>query len=155
MTQYSQKIIKNLEPEWYRLSSKSERKEIQDRMNEDHKELWENKPESIPGGTVIVAKKSIKNITKGRLYTVFGHFCTLITTIYYSEWNQFVTLKNDNGWTVKMNLNNFEFYNANIHDHKTKRLYVLEQEVEQLKSKVDTKLAPTIESNCGDSSFII
>jgi hypothetical protein len=113
MSIYNQKIISNLQPEWYYNSSKSERKEIRDTMHKNHKEEWENKPDSIPIGTKIVAKKTTRNITQGRSYKVLGHFCTLITTIYYSNWNQFVTLKNDNGWTVKMNFNHFELPNIN------------------------------------------
>jgi len=70
--------------------------------------MWNQKPKPLYAGTKLVSKYTIKNITKGKSYTVIGYFATLVTTIYYSQWHEFVTLKNNDGWTVKMNLNNFE-----------------------------------------------
>lgn len=105
---YSKKTIQNLKPEWYLRLSKSEKLNEQKRLKEEADSLWNEKPKKIPYGTKLIAINSSKSITEGQEYKVIGYFATLVTTIYCSKWNEFVTLKNDYGWTVKMNLNNFE-----------------------------------------------
>jgi hypothetical protein len=100
MTAYSAKILNNLEPGWVTKRDKAE-------MRKNHAEELKNKPVSISCGSKVKAISSNKSITKDRVYSVRGHFCYLVSTIYDSHWNQFVTIKNDNGWTVKMNLENF------------------------------------------------
>ena len=107
MTEYSQKTIQDLKPDWYLQLSKTEKLKEQDRLRQERSEMWDNKPTPIKSGTKIEAKESVKSITKGCRYTVLNHFCTLVTTIYYSEWKQFVTLKNNYGYSVKMNINKF------------------------------------------------
>jgi len=104
---YSQKTIQNLKPDWYLNLSKSEKLKEQDFLKQQRAELWEKKPIAIKKGTKLIAKETRKSITQGKPYIVIGYFATLVTTIYYSQWNEFVTLKNNEGWTVKMNLNNF------------------------------------------------
>lgn len=104
---YSQKIIQNLKPDWYIALNKNEKLFEQENLKKRHKEAWNNKPALLNCGTVVVAKETVKSITKGKGYKIKGHFCTLVSTIYSSEWNQFITLKNDYGFTVKMNINNF------------------------------------------------
>ncbi len=105
---YSEKTIQNLKPDWYLSLSKKEKLDRQEKLKELRNEMWENKPIPIKIGTVLIAKKSVKSITEGKGYVVRGYFATLITTIYYSEWQEFVILKNNEGWTVKMNVNNFD-----------------------------------------------
>lgn len=105
---YSQKTIKSLTPDWYIKLSKSEKRESQESVKQERIDMWNKKPISIPQGTMIEAKESVKSITKGGKYKVQSYFATLITTIYYSQWHEFVTLKNDFGYTVKMNLKNFK-----------------------------------------------
>lgn len=106
---YSKKTIQNLKPDWYSNLSKKEKLEIQNEMKKNIDEMWLNKPNLISRGTYLVSKNDKpSSLTKGKKYCVLNHFCTLVTTIYYSEWKQFITLKNDNGYTVKMNLQNFE-----------------------------------------------
>jgi len=104
---YSQKTIQNLKPDWYLQMNTNEKIAEQKRLETERTEMWNNKPKSLCFGTKLIAKSTRKSITQGRTYKVMGYFATLVTTIYYSQWNEFVTLKNDNGWTVKMNLNNF------------------------------------------------
>ena len=70
-------------------------------------EQWVNKPLQIKRGTKVIAKETTDSITEGKEYVVMGHFATLVTTIYSSEWKQFITFKNKYGWTVKMNLRKF------------------------------------------------
>jgi hypothetical protein len=104
---YSKKIIQNLKPEWYMQLSSKEKIAKQKEMQKLHNEMWNDKPKQVLSGTILVAKYTRKNITDGKKYKVINYFATLISTVYFPEWNEFVTLKNDNGYTVKMNLNNF------------------------------------------------
>jgi hypothetical protein len=105
---YSQKTIQDLKPDWYLQMSKSEKLKEQERLKQERTEMWNEKPKSLACGVKLVAKYTRKSITQGKTYKVMGYFATLVTTIYYSQWHEFVTLKNDDGWTVKMNLNNFD-----------------------------------------------
>ena len=105
---YNQKTIQNLKPEWYLSLSTKEKLKAQEQLKDERTEMWADKPKHIKTGTRLIAKETVKTITKGRKYNVKGYFATLVTTIYYSQWHEFVTLKNDNGYTVKMNLRKFE-----------------------------------------------
>jgi hypothetical protein len=81
---------------------------VQAEMRARHNKEWEKKPALLPTGTLLISKVSTRSISKGRAYRVRGHFCTLVTTMDLSTWNQFVTIRADNGWTVKMSLSKFE-----------------------------------------------
>jgi len=105
---YSQKTIHDLKSAWYSGLSKKDKLTEQERIKKDRDDMWCEKPKPLCGGTKIIAKETVKNITGGKTYMVRGYFATLVTTDYYSEWHQFVTLKNDNGYTVKMNLRKFD-----------------------------------------------
>ena len=105
---YSQKTVKTLKPEWYLKLSQKEKMESQKLLIKTRNVMWNNKPPIIKSGTFLTSKKGGNSVTKGKKYAIQNHFCTLVTTIYDSNWNQFVTIKNDVGFTVKMNLNNFE-----------------------------------------------
>jgi len=104
---YSQKTIQNLKPDWYLQLSKKEKIKEQEMLKSQRSEMWNEKPTPIKSGTKLVAKETRKSITKDKSYVVIGYFATLVTTIYCSQWHEFVTIKNDNGYSVKMNLNNF------------------------------------------------
>lgn len=104
---YSQKTIQDLKPEWYMILSSKDKLKIQEELRKERAEKWGNKPPKIKSGTKVTAKKTTDSITEGREYTVISHFATLVTTIYSSEWRQFITFKNKYGWTVKMNLRKF------------------------------------------------
>ena len=114
---YYQKTIQDLKPDWYLQMSKSEKLKEQERLKTERAEMWDEKPKSISSGTILTAKATRKSITQGKTYKVMGYFATLVTTIYYSQWHEFVTLKNDDGWTVKMNLNNFEVSTSQVADN--------------------------------------
>jgi hypothetical protein len=105
---YHQKIIQNLKPGWYYKLSTKEKKQEQADLRERHEKLWKEKPELLPIGTIIIAKETRGTIKNNNKYVVQNHICTLVSTLYGSEWHQFVTIKNNYGWTVKVNLNNFE-----------------------------------------------
>jgi hypothetical protein len=106
MTQYSQKTINNLTPNHVKSLSKKDRELFLQQIKEEKAFMLENKPKEIKG--FLVCKTPTSTITKGVKYKVLNHFCTLVTTIYGSKWNEFVTIKNDYGYTVKVNVNNFE-----------------------------------------------
>lgn len=64
-------------------------------------------PELIPIGTRLLCHTSGGAcLTNNKVYHVMGHFRYWLPK--YEIWEQFVTLKNDNGWTIKTNLNRFE-----------------------------------------------
>jgi len=107
---YSQKTIQNLKPGWYLNLSRKEKLAEQERLKKERAKMWSNKPEALRIGTKIIAKRTTKSITQGKTYTIRGYFATLVTTIYYSEWHEFVIMKNNSGWTVKMNLKNFNIF---------------------------------------------
>lgn len=106
---YSQKTIQGLKPGWYYGLSSSEKIKEQNRLKEERASMWADKPVPIKCGSLVVAKMTKKNVTQGKPYRVLGYFATLVTTIYGSVWHEFITFKNDNGWTVKMNLNGFDY----------------------------------------------
>lgn len=104
---YSHKIIQTLKPDWYLKLSKNEKLEQQKILNERHANEWKKKPKLLSSGCFITSNETFGGITKGRRYKVKNHFCYLVTTICDSRWNQFVTVKNDMGYTVKVNLKKF------------------------------------------------
>ncbi len=106
---YSKKTIQNLKPSWYLELPSGEKKQLQFLLNETKDKMWGEKPKTLNSGAVLTAKASVKSITSGNKYRMINYFATLVTTIYSSEWHEFVTLKNDNGYTVKMNLNRFDY----------------------------------------------
>ncbi len=63
-------------------------------------------------GTFLVCKKPSDTLTKGKKYYVKGHF--RYKKGYgkgkerYYQFYEFVTVKNDSGWTVKVNIERFE-----------------------------------------------
>lgn len=75
-------------------------------------EARKRKPESIAEGTKLVCKIATDTTTKGRKYAVLGHFCYLNTYGPKGQkvamWDEFVTVKNDYGFTIKVNLFNFK-----------------------------------------------
>jgi len=115
---YSQKTIQNLKPNWYMDLSTKDKKKLQEELIERRKEMYNNKPDPVKRGSILIAKENIESksrrvvggysLSKGSKYMAKGYFATLITTIYDSNWNEFVTLKNDNGYTVKVNLRKFQ-----------------------------------------------
>lgn len=106
MATYQHKVIQGLKPNWYMELSKKKRLEAQKDIQLHHKEGMLDKPDCVQG-VVLIAKENTNSLTKGSKYKVRGHFCTHITTIFATNWRQFVTVKNDFGYTVKVNLNNF------------------------------------------------
>lgn len=69
------------------------------------------RPESIFKKEWVICDRPTSTLTKGRKYQVLGHFCYLnrkcFDNDHWWEWDQFITIKNDEGWTIKVNLINF------------------------------------------------
>lgn len=106
-TIYKRKTVQDLKPQWYLQMSTKDKLKAQKDLVEEREIAWKNKPTELQSN-MILAKTSTNSITEGNTYRVLGHFCTLVTTIYYSEWHEFVTFKNKYGHTVKMNLRKFD-----------------------------------------------
>lgn len=104
---YSYKTINDLKPHWYLNMSTKEKSNYNKSLSEDRAFKAANKPVIYKKGTLVISKETKKSITEGREYKILGHFATLVSTIYSSEWRQFITFKSDQGWTVKMNITNF------------------------------------------------
>lgn len=70
------------------------------------------KPDPVKSGTIVTFRSgACFTLTKGRKYTVLGHFCYLNTYGArggrYAQWDEFYTLKNDIGYTIKVSARNF------------------------------------------------
>ena len=69
-------------------------------------DLKKHNIESLEGKTV-VCRVATKSLTQGRNYYVQGHFGYIDS---YQYVNQFLTLKNDKGYTIKVNRRKFDVY---------------------------------------------
>ena len=82
------------------------------RFEQEKNLALKNPPKSIHGWVERVADYGNKTITKGRKYKVRNYFRYLnhygAKGERYVMWDQFITIKNDNGFTVKMNLIGFK-----------------------------------------------
>lgn len=80
-------------------------------FNEEKKHLLKNPPKLVFGWVERTANYGNNTVTKGRKYKVLNHFCYLNTYgsngEKYPQWDEFITLKNNYGYTVKMNLIGF------------------------------------------------
>lgn len=80
-------------------------------FNEEKKHLLKNPPKAITGWVERTADYGNKTVTKGKKYQVRNYFRYLnhygSKGERYPMWDEFITIKNDEGWTVKMNLSGF------------------------------------------------
>lgn len=71
----------------------------------------DERPDFIKRGEWVICNTPTSTLTKGRKYQVRGHFYYLnrksFDNDHWWEWDQFITIKNDEGWTIKVNLINF------------------------------------------------
>lgn len=76
-------------------------------MSKKKKQQREPRPTALAIGTKLTfIGGGNASLTVGRRYFIIGHFCYYFGK--YDYWQQFVTLKNDNNWTIKVNLNKFK-----------------------------------------------
>lgn len=80
-------------------------------FNKEKKYLLKNPPEEVTGWVERTANYGNKTVTKGNKYQVRNYFRYLnhygTKGERYPMWDEFITIKNDEGWTVKMNLIGF------------------------------------------------
>lgn len=82
-------------------------------FNKEKKRLLKNPPKGITIGSWVerIANYGNKTVTRGRKYRVKNYFRYL--NHYgpkgdrYCMWDEFIVIKNDHGWTVKMNMIGF------------------------------------------------
>ena len=81
-------------------------------FNNEKKLLLENPPEAITGWVERIADYGNRTVTKGKKYQVRNYFRYINTYGSKGEkfpmWDEFITIKNDYGFTVKMNLMGFK-----------------------------------------------
>lgn len=72
-----------------------------------HNESLKEKPEKIKVGEIVICKVPTSTLTKSKEYKVLGHFSYHKKGFdlgdYWWSWFQFFTLKNDEGYTIKVN----------------------------------------------------
>lgn len=96
--------------------------------------LLKNPPKEVVGWVERVSDYG-KTVTKGKKYKVINYFRYL--NHYgdkgqrYVMWDEFITIKNDGGWTVKMNLRGFEPCEAPL-----TKLQILEKRILELENKI-------------------
>lgn len=80
-------------------------------FNQEKKFLLKNPPKEITGWVERTAAYGNRTVTKGKKYKVRSYFRYLnhygIKGERYPMWDEFITIKNDEGYTAKMNLRGF------------------------------------------------
>lgn len=96
-----------------------------------------NQRKSISGW--VICNRPTDTLTKGKKYNVRGCFNYLNTYgakgDRYQQWDAFLTIKNDFGFTVKVNASKFSQCEPPLSD--AQRIRNLENEVETLKQKLN------------------
>ena len=83
-------------------------------FSEERKYLIKNPPKGMTSTCWVerISDYGNRTVTKGKKYKVRNYFRYLNKYGQkgerYSQWDEFITLKNDEGWTVKMNLIGFK-----------------------------------------------
>lgn len=70
-------------------------------------------PDKLKSGIILICKQKTSTTTIGKQYRMLNHFIfcnkkNLYDRDFFWRYDQFVTLKNDYGYIVKINLNHFE-----------------------------------------------
>jgi hypothetical protein len=76
------------------------------KVDKEKKDILKNPPKKITGWVERTCSYGNKTVTKGKKYKVINYFRYF--NHKYLMWDEFITIKNDNGWTVKMNLIGFK-----------------------------------------------
>ena len=107
-------------------------------FNEEKKYLLKNPPKEINGWVERTSNYGNRTVTKGKKYEVRNYFRYL--NHYgdkgerYPKWDEFITIKNDEGWTVKMNLSGFTPCNVPLSkiQELENKLVELEKQIEKI-----------------------
>lgn len=88
--------------------NKRERNELRTYRNTEVKKLKKNKPKSILWGANVVAKCNMEAFTAGKEYKVRNHFCKLFIEFDNVYGVEYISVKNDNNYTVVVALRYFK-----------------------------------------------
>ncbi len=101
-------------------------------LNKEKKYLLKNLPKEITGWVERTSNCGNRTVTKGKKYHVRNYFRYL--NHYNSKgkkhpiWDEFIIIKNDKGWTVKMNITGFTSCDAPL-----TKIQILENRIIELK----------------------
>lgn len=81
-------------------------------LGDKRKEVLKQEPNRVKRRDVIICNEASETLTKGRKYSVLGYhtYCkkrSLGGGDFYFYWYEFVTIKNNYDYTIKVNLKNF------------------------------------------------
>ena len=106
--------------------------------NQERSYLLKNPPKPVTGWVERVYNFGNKTVTQGRKYKVLNYFRYLRTYgckgEKYPQWEEFIIIKNDADWTVKMNLRGFTPCDAPVTKIQELENRILKLESELLKS---------------------
>jgi hypothetical protein len=92
-----------------------------------HNESLKEKPLSVKSGVVIVCQVPTSTLTKGKEYKVLGHFAYHKKQFdlgdHWWNWFEFYTLKNNEGYTIKVNKRKFELKSQIEKEFKEREVY--------------------------------
>lgn len=109
-------------------------------FHEDKKQMLKNPPAGVNSSSWVQCISKSSTTTIGKKYMVRNYFRYLnhygSPGDKFCMWDEFITIKNDNGFTVKMNLRKFNpCQPPDISDKQ--RIRKLELEVAQLKNRIN------------------
>lgn len=104
------------------------------KFQQEYSRMKKNPPKGVPSGSWVECVSASRTTTKGKKYQVRNYFNYLNTygsgKDKYCYWDEFITLKNDEGYTVKMNLIRFNPCEAKS-ETKRKKAEQIVKEIEQ------------------------
>jgi hypothetical protein len=110
-------------------------------FEQEKKYMLKNPPKGVAPSSWVERKVDYGNrtVTKGKKYKVRNYFRYLnhygAKGERYCMWDEFITIKNDNGYTVKMNLIGFTPSNAPL-----TKVQKLENRIAELEKRVDENI---------------
>ena len=103
-------------------------------FHEQKKHLLKNPPKEVSGWVERNANYGNYTVTEGKKYEIRGYFRYLnhygCKGDKYPQWDEFITIKNDDGYTVKMNLRGFKQCDAPL-----TKTQILENKIIELENK--------------------
>ena len=79
-------------------------------IGQSHNQVSKDRSLRVSG--MVICNFPTGSLTKDKQYSIRGHFCylnriNLGERDFCWQWDQFITIKNDEGWTVKVRLSRF------------------------------------------------
>ena len=110
-------------------------------FNEEKKYMLKNPPKGVSPNSWVerTANYGNRTVTKGKKYKVRNYFrylnCYGAKGNRYCMWDEFITIKNDEGWTVKMNLRGFKPCNSPL-----TKIQKLEKRISELEENISKNI---------------